>query len=239
MRLSVSDIDLYRKYMDEDEDISLKEILAQLRRETPKPAYMEAGNAFHKILERSSVGEVTRLTFDGMTFRFDLDAGIALPEVREMRGEMDIMTSVGPVTLVGKVDGIDHAVHDFKLAGWFNPDKYLASYQWRCYLVMFNAWKFIYDVFTYDEKEILDPKGKKRGPNKIVIGTEYVINDYHELSLYSYPGIERDVLRQVDEFARFVAEYMPEKLQITNDWRSADFKGEPRLMSKTMLARAA
>ena len=236
MRLSVSDIDLYRRYMDEDEDITLDEVLAMLRRTAPRPKFLDAGNAFHKILERAAVGEVTKCELDGMKFRFDIDTGLVLPDVREMKGELDVMTSVGPVTLVGKVDGIDHAVHDFKMAGWFDPEKYLASYQWRCYLLMFNAWKFVYDVFVYDEKEIIDPNGKKRGPKKIVLGTEYVISDYHELSLYAYPDMERDVLREVEAFARFVAEYMPEKLQITGDWRSADYKAEPRIMAKMLRA---
>lgn len=236
MRLSVSDIDTYLAYLDEDSELTLAQILARLRREEPRPAFLDAGNAFHKILERSSLGEVTRCELDGFKFRFDLDASIALPEIREMKGELEIMTSVGPVTLVGKVDGFDHAVRDYKLSSRFNPEKYLASYQWRCYLLMFNAWKFVYDVFVYDEKDILEMDGKKRGPNNMVIGTEYVIKDYHQLPLYSYDDMESDVLRTVDQFARFVAEYMPEKLQITNDWRSADYQSEPRLMAKTLRA---
>ena len=239
MRLSVSDIDLYRRYLDEDEDMTLEQCLAQLRREAEMPSYVKAGSAFHKILERCSVGEVTRCELDGFKFRFDIDTSIVLPEIRELRGELDIMTSVGPVTLVGKVDNMDLAIHDIKLAMGFNPEKYLASYQWRCYLMMFNAWKFVYDVFTYDEKDILAPGSKKSGPNRKVIGTEYVVNDYHELAMYAYPDMQRDVLRQVDEFARFVAEYMPEKLQITNDWRSADYQGEPRLMARGIVASAA
>lgn len=234
MRLSVSDIDLYRRYLDEDEDMSLEQVLAQLRRTAPRPKFLDAGTAFHKILERSAAGEVTRCEIDGMKFRFDLDARIVLPDVREMKGEMRVMTSVGPVTLVGKVDGLDHAVHDFKMAGWFDVDKYLASYQWRCYLLMFNAWKFVYDVFLYDEKEIKEGRGK----NKVVLGSEYVITDYHELPFYAYPGMELDVLREVDGFARFVAEYMPEKLEITDDWRSADHRSEPELVP-VVLRRAA
>lgn len=216
MRISVSDLDVYRKYMDEDEDISLADVLAQLRREAPRPWYMDAGNAFHKILERSHVGEVTRAEIDGYRFRFALDARIALPEIREMKGELVVQTSVGPVTLVGKVDGFDHAVHDYKLTGYFNPEKYLWSYQWRCYLLMFSAWKFAYDVFTYKEG---DSDGGAR---------ELIVNDYHELALYSYPAMEADVLRAVDEFARFVAQYMPEKLEASANWQS-----EPRLISAT------
>lgn len=231
MRLSVSDIDTYRRYLDGDEDMSLKDVLAWLRRTAPRPAYLDAGNAFHKILERSDVGELERVSLDGFAFRFNLDARIALPRIREMKGELEILTSVGPVTLVGKVDGIEGSVHDFKLAGWFNPEKYLSSYQWRCYLLMFDAWKFVYDVFVYDEKEIKEGRGKE----KRVIGTEYVVKELHELPLYAYPDMERDVLREVDHFARFVAEHMPEKLESSAYWQ-----GEPRLVSKAVtLARAA
>lgn len=227
MRLSVSDIDAYRRYLDEDEDMSLKDILAWLRRETPRPAYLDAGNAFHTILERSAPGELDVVELNGFRFRFALDAKIALPAIREMKGELEILTSVGPVTLVGKVDGIGSAVHDYKLAGWFDPEKYLASYQWRCYLLMFGAYRFNYDVFLYDEKEIVEGRGK----NRKVLGTEWVVKDYHELPLYAYPSMQLDVLRQVDQFARFVAEYMPEKLESSANWQ-----GEPRIMSKTLRA---
>lgn len=211
MRLSVSDIDQYHKYMDEDSNMSLEELLANLRREGPRPWYMDAGNALHKILEHASVGEVRVAEEDGYRFRFDTDACLCLPEVRELKGELVIETSVGPVTLVGKVDGFDHtyAVRDYKLTGWFNPDKYFASYQWRCYLLMFNAWQFVYDIFTYKEDKE---------------DHTLVVNDYHRLPLYRYPNLQADVVRAVDGFARFVAEYMPEKLEASANWQS-----EPRL----------
>ena len=225
MRLSVSDIDTYLSYLDEDSELTLDKVLARLRREEPRPKFLDAGNAFHKILERCGTGEITRARVDGFEFRFDVDASIALPEVRELKGELQVMTSVGPVTVVGKVDSIDHAIHDLKLSSWFNPERYLNSYQWRCYLLMFGGWKFVYDVFVYDEKDIIDEKGPRRGLNKAVLGTEYVIKEYHELPVYAYPEMERDVLRTVDQFAKFVAEYMPEKLAESANWQS-----EPRLV---------
>ena len=205
MRLSVSDIDLYRKYLQEDEDITLKELLRQLRREEKRPWYMEAGNAFHKVLEHAQTGEVAEATYNGYRFSFELDHSVVLPEIREIKGEIVIPTSVGPVTLVGKVDGMNYSVHDYKLTGWMQPEKYIDSYQWRCYLQMFRAYRFQYDIFTYDQ----DKDDKKH----------LIVKDYHQLEMFAYPNMERDVVNAVDDFAKFVAEYLPEKLT-ADDWQN-------------------
>lgn len=196
IRMSVTDLDLYRGYL-ADEDADLDKLLRDLRRQTPPTDYMRRGKAFHSILERAHVGEVSLAEEDGFTFRFDLDNSIVLPEVRELKGELQILTRSGPVTLVGKVDGYDLAVHDFKLTGYFDAEKYLNAYQWRCYLLMFGAWKFVYDVFTYRE----DPRTG-----------EIVINDYHVLPLYAYPELQTDVLGSVEEFAGFIQQHLPEKV---------------------------
>lgn len=209
MRLSVSDIDLFHKYLDEEADISLKEVLRQLRREEKRPWYMDAGNAFHKVLEHAHVGEVSEAECDGYRFQFELDSHIALPEIREMKGELQVETSVGPVTLVGKLDGFHHSVRDIKLTSYFKgPERYLESYQWRCYLVMFKSFRFDYDVFTYREPKKDDPK-------------LIVVDGYHTFSAFAYPNMERDVVNAVDRFAQFVAEYLPEKRDL--DWTNDPF----------------
>jgi hypothetical protein len=212
MRIGTSDLDLYRSYLDEDSEMGLPELLAKLRREAPRPRYLDAGVAFHKLLEHAGTEEVSARSVDGFNFRFDLDATIALPQVRELKGELVVMTSVGPATLVGKVDGYDGGVTDTKLVGRFDAEKYFWSYQWRCYLLMFGAWRFRYDIFVQDED-------KKTG--------EIVVKEYHPLDMYAYPEMERDVLRAVDGFAQFIAKHMPEKLESSADWQS-----EPRLMAR-------
>ena len=193
MRISVTEIDAFRRFK-VLEDMTWEEFLAvMLKQRTPTRA-MEAGRALHTILEHCAVGELGTVEQDGFTFRFDFDGDIVLPRVRELKGEMQVQTSVGPVTLVGVVDGINGAIHDFKLTAKFDAERYHDSYQWRCYLLMFGGTKFIYDVFVGDEKP-----------------DAWVIREYHPLAFYAYPGMKEDILRELDEFARFTAENVPQR----------------------------
>lgn len=193
MRLSVSNLDAYRRYRD-NEDVTLESLLSQLRRESPPSRAMLAGKAFHSILETADVSELDAAERDGFKFRFSLDCAIALPHVRELKAEVQLETPSGPVTLVGIVDGMDAAIHDYKLTARFDAEKYADSYQWRCYLTMFGGTKFIYDVFVGKDDE-----------------DEWVVFDYHALPFYAYPAMQSDVLREVSEFAAFVAKHLPEQ----------------------------
>lgn len=197
LRLSVTELDAYRRYRD-DEDVALEALLRQLRREEPPSRPMLAGKALHHILEHASPGqEFITAEHDGFKFRFDLDCELPLPAVRELKGETILPTSLGPVTLVGVVDGLHGAVRDYKLTSRFDAERYLASFQWRCYLTMFNAREFQYDVFVGFDDEA---KGEIR------------VTDYHPLRLFAYPAMREDVLREVDEFARFAVQHLPERL---------------------------
>lgn len=195
MRISVTELDAYRYYRD-DEDADLEKLLRQLRREEPPTEAMLAGKAFHHVLEHADLGDISVAEHDGFRFRFDLNAAIVLPRVRELKGDMQVSTSVGPVVLVGVVDGLDVSVRDYKLTARFDAERYAASYQWRCYLVMFDAYRFDYEVFVakHDENSI-----------------DRVIYEHHRLTFFSYLGIRDDVMREVDEFARFVDEHLPER----------------------------
>jgi hypothetical protein len=196
MRISVTELDAYRYYRD-NEDAELEQLLNRLRRLEPPTREMEAGKAFHKLLERAVPGELAFVHDGDFCFDFrQLDAAIMLPPVRELKGEMRVSTSVGPVVLVGVVDAMDQAVHDYKLTERFDAEKYADSYQWRCYLTMFGAQKFIYDVFVAHED--------------LEMG-QHVVYEYHALPLYAYPQMREDVAREVSEFVEFVHKYLPER----------------------------
>lgn len=198
MRVSVTELDAYRQYRG-DEEAELEDLLRQLRKQAPATPAMLAGKAFHKVLEYIDAGaKLETAEQDGFRFRFDLAESIALPPVRELKGELEVQTSVGPVTLVGVVDGIDLAVRDYKLTGRFDAERYADSYQWRCYLLMFGATRFDYDVFVNREDS-------RTG--------ELVICEYHRLPFYAYPRMREDVLHEVELFAQFAAEHLPERLQ--------------------------
>lgn len=193
MRLSVTGLEAYRYYCD-SEEASLEALLAQLRKETPPTPAMLAGSALHKALENlKPSGDVFSLEQDGHKFKFTGECNVCLPDVRELKGEMTLQTSAGPVTLVGVVDGMNGTeVFDHKLTARFDAERYADSYQWRCYLVMFGGQKFTYNAFV----------GKEEEPN------EWVIYDFHPLSFYAYPEMRDEVQREVDGFAQFWAKHM-------------------------------
>lgn len=196
MRISVTDLDGWR-YFRASEDMTVEDFLRRLRREEPPTPAMRAGRALHKLLEHAQEGEVTLAEQDGFRFNFQADCNVPLMPIRELKGEMIIPTPVGPVTLVGVVDGIDRAVYDHKLTERFDAERYADSYQWRCYLAMFVAHKFTYNVFEGRHDPKLD---------------EWVIYGFQQVSFYSYPTIAQDVRQEVSDLACFIAENLPERL---------------------------
>jgi hypothetical protein len=202
LRVSVSDLDSYRYYR-QNEDMTLEECLARLRHTTPATPAMMAGRALHSILENASYDETEAITVksDGFQFNFACDVDLSVPVVRELKGEVEIETPSGLVTLVGVVDAMDTAIYDYKLTGRFDAERFADSYQWRCYLHMFGANRFVYRVFVGQE-------------NSAGIGfdgepfSDWTIREYHELPVYRYPGMEEDVKREVSEFAAFSRRYL-------------------------------
>lgn len=190
MRLSVTMLDSYRYYRD-NEDASLDDLLATLRRETVPTLAMKAGSALHKALETCNADTET-LAADGFTFRFAEDCPLPLPAIRELKGEMEMQTKAGPVTLVGVVDTIGVETTDHKLTARWDAEKYIDSYQWRCYLLMFGGARFTYNVFV----------GKEVEPG------EWLITEFHRLPVYAYVGMRADVEREVGELAAFAAKHI-------------------------------
>lgn len=198
MRLSVSDLQCWQRYR-YSEDVTLDSCLKQLRREEPPTPVLLAGRALHKALETAKYDEdetnpfgQSVLRYNDYTFFFHCEAELAIPTVRELKGEIAIETRFGSVVMVGVVDAIDTAVSDYKLTGHFDAERLAVSYQWRCYLQMFDRTRFDYKVFVGEE---IKPK-------------EWAIRDYHALSFYRYPGMEQDVQREVQECVRFMREYV-------------------------------
>lgn len=202
MRVSVSDIETYRYYK-QHEDVTLEHCLSQLRRQTPPSPAMAAGRALHGILEHAAYGEPEAISVkgDGYVFHFNCEINLQVPIVRELKGEIEIETPTATVTLVGIVDAMDTAVYDYKLTGRFDAEKYADSYQWRCYLLMFRANRFVYRVFV----------GKENSQGAGFDGenfTDWTIYEYHELPVYRYPGMDDDVKREIAEYAAFAQEYL-------------------------------
>lgn len=193
IRLSVTALESYAYWKDR-EDATLDDLLEELAHVAPPTRQMMAGRAWARMWERSKPGELDAAVSEGWRFVFDLDAAIYVPPIREFKVEEVIQTPSGPVTLVAKVDSFEGlTVRDQKLTERFEiEERYTDSIQWRCYLKMLKARRFVYDVFVgkYDDVE-----------------DEVRIVEYHQVPFYSYPGIDADVESAVCELAEIVSRY--------------------------------
>lgn len=196
MRISVTTVDSYNYYRNSEK--SLSEFLAELRKEAPVTPEMESGRAFHSMLEHAAEGdEVDSFEADGYTFEFACNADLALPAIRELKGEAELTVDGEPITLVGKVDAVDGLrVWDHKPTTRFDVEKWTDAFQWRAYLWMFGCNRFTYNVFV---------RSVKNGHVKI--------REVHELDFYRYPGMEQDIRANLHEFVAFARQHLPERLE--------------------------
>lgn len=195
LRVSVTDLDQLRYYRDTD-DMELADLIARLKHLMPSSQEMQAGTALHKALELAEPGDFKGLSADGFIFSFETDAEIELFPTRETKTEQRYLIGDCEVTLVGKVDALHgKRIDDHKFTSKFDPDRYLNSYQWRCYLEMFGADIFRWNIFEATES----------APNN------YLIRNVHPLTMSRYPGMAEDVERELTEFVVFARQHMPEK----------------------------
>lgn len=195
LRVSTTEIDLLRRFYDE-EDADLADLVRQLRRLMPSTEAMEAGSALHKALETAEPGDHKGFEQDGFIFSFETDVAIQLPAIREMKATATYEIEDATVTLVGKVDAIHgRKVFDHKFTARFDADRYLDSYQWRIYLDLFGADTFQWNIFVAIESA---PRN-------------YLIRDFHNLTMHRYPGMRADVERALADFVRFARFHLPER----------------------------
>ena len=200
LRLSVTDLEALR-YHKAIEGRSLDELLRNFARMESPTRKMQAGKALASFFEHADEETLDSAVVDGWRFDFNLPEGTSLvvPPMREFKVEYPMMTPSGPVVLVGKVDGFHGlVVRDQKLTDKLEvEDRYTDSLQWRCYLAMLKAKKFVYDVFVGRISEHEDT---------------VTITEYHPITFYTYPDIEADVTRAVHELAEVVTRYQ-ERIQ--------------------------
>ena len=172
-------------------------LLDRLRGQGEENDAMRAGTAFHSFLEHAQPGEsVTEFDSDGIHFVLDLDDELAVPRVRECKTEKQYVVDGLPVTLVAKADTVEgRIVSDYKLSADFDAEKYTESMQWRAYLVLFDADRFDYCVFSNKRK-----------------GDTVTVTDFDRMSFYRYPEVEADVVRCLKDLVRFMVKHVPERL---------------------------
>lgn len=185
----VSNLEAFR-YWRESEDAELEPLLAQLRGDMEPSPPMLAGTALHKALEVAEPGEIDVLTAPGYKFLIECDVTLALPTIRELRG----WKWYGPLHVTGQVDALEgKRVEDHKTTARFDADRYLAGYQWRLYLDIFEADVFRWNVFELRRIDD-DPESEC---------AVYSVYGHHTLEQYRYPGLHQDCAALAADYYAF------------------------------------
>jgi hypothetical protein len=189
MRVSVSNLDLYRSWKAQ-EDLDMGWLLKALQSKEPTEPMLR-GRAFANCMERVREGEVDQLSFDGYTFCFTGEFTIeSFPRREESREKDygDIVVSARCDRVLGKV------IIDDKNTEHFDAEKYLEKFQSRFYLDMFGADKFVWNV--WEVKEMDEPK-------------TYCVHTLHVLTQYRYPEMEAECRDLAQEYRDFAARWIP------------------------------
>ncbi|MDR0219229.1 MAG: hypothetical protein LBI71_10155 [Enterobacteriaceae bacterium] len=200
IRLSATNIEAYRRWS-ANPDTEVNELVDYLLKRTEPTEAMEAGSAFHKVLENSAQGELTTVESGRFLFDFtEMDGELALPDIRERKLEKPFVVDGEPVTFVGVVDAMDTTtIYDHKLTAQLNPENYTDSMQWRCYLDWFGLSRFTYNLFHKYQPA--------REPGL------YKIKEFMPVTFYSYPDIHSDVMNVASGLVQFIKQYVPELIK--------------------------
>lgn len=174
-----------------------QELRSQIRGEPwePTPA-MLTGRRFHQAVEcppaPCSEDGIDWYEVDGERFgRLDVDhlrdqiPGFHVPEAPGYLGLPEI--GVGMYLRADAVAGLE--VHEVKTTSRIDTDRYMASIQWRCYLLAFRARRVVYHLcrLTQDRKTGI-----------------WSVGDYLPLVLWSYTTLRADAIDRVRAARDFV-----------------------------------
>ncbi len=188
----VSHVSAYARWK-QNEDADIGWLLASITTDKPTEAMLK-GTAFHKFLEHAQAGEYETAEVDGYTFAFAGEFNLYRPPTREWRKGKDY----GGIIVSGQVDAIEgKTIWDDKSTERFDAEKYLESWQWRYYLDIFNADRFVWNV--WEMNELKEPKS-------------YGVHHLHPLTQYRYPGLHDDCVAMAQEYREFALKYLPQQI---------------------------
>lgn len=187
MRLSITVVEAYRLFL-AGEWMPLEDLLSTIRKDSPENENMRRGRAFHAILEHP---EDCRRGDDficaDLAFAAEgIDRVLKLIPPGRV-AEVKATYELDGITLSGVADalyGLD--VDEYKCTGRIDVERYFESFQWRAYLVMFNAARVRYVLAQYKD------------------GMPIEITNVLPLTMYRYPAVLDDVKRMANECADFI-----------------------------------
>jgi len=170
------------------------ELIAQIKGEfSPTPAIV-IGQAYDSLIQnpRLAAGGVF---YEADHLLFTTEAVDALLAHVDRRGLFQVKTTQyfgRSINVVAKVDYIfGSQISEFKTTlGQFSAEKYMDSFQWRIYLLLFEAARLTYYVACLQEEEYPQPL--------------FSIRALETMNLYAYPQLENDVKALVHDFADYV-----------------------------------
>jgi hypothetical protein len=188
-----------------DEESDVDWLINDILSDKPSEAMLK-GTAFHKFLEHAQAGESETAQVDGYSFIFAGDFNLYLPRMREWRKGKDY----GGIIVSGQVDAIEgKCIYDHKTTERFDAERYLDGWQWRYYLDLFEADRFVWNVWEMKhlgESFAEDPIDDQ--PSETV--QSYEVRSLHELTAYRYPAMGDDCRDLALEYRAFALRYMPQ-----------------------------
>lgn len=173
----------------EDEDSDFGWLINQILH-SEQTELMAKGTAFHKALELSTEGDYDQISVDGYTFHFTGSFELYIPPMREWRRERNY----GGIIVSGQCDAIlGNTIYDHKSTERFDAEKYLSGWQYRFYLDIFNAQRFIWNVWEMNEMK--DPK-------------HYNVHSLHRLEQFRYAGMEEECRELAQDFKEFAHKWI-------------------------------
>lgn len=205
LRISATLLESFRRWCDADEEQSdtiEKDLIAYIKGEFTTSLPLEIGKAYHAILEKpqrhlSGFYERNGILFtpeaiEPVLERIDRNG---LFEVKQTRN-MGVTRTNDGVLLVTKIDHIAGARGDeFKTTlSSFDSEKYMASYQWRVMMLLFELQSITYHVACLKED--------KDSPTPEM--PLYTARSIESLAVFPYPRLEADVRDLLADFLHYV-----------------------------------
>ena len=198
MRISVTDLEAFRYYTT-SEDMTLSAFLRRLLRLEPPSEKMQAGIAFHKILEKLSKGEVVSqpepgvYEYDGWFFDTQgITIRLQKPDCHEIKLERSCQINGHAVTLVGIADALlGNQIIEYKTTYNLDMPRHMDSLQWRAYCVMFGHMARSVRFEFFHLRPGHDPQ-------------HIWVKDQSWALCHRYLAIEQDVQRALTEYMDFL-----------------------------------
>ena len=189
-----------------DEESDVDWLINDILSDQPSEAMLK-GTAFHKFLEHAQAGESEQAQVDGYSFIFAGDFNIYLPRMREWRKGKDY----GGIIVSGQVDAIEgKCIYDHKTTERFDAERYLDGWQWRYYLDLFEADRFVWNVWEMKHLGETDYSGEDEPGTTMGSSQAYEVRALHELTAYRYPAMGDDCRDLALEYRAFALRYMPQ-----------------------------